>query len=97
MRTHLTINEKTESTTIPCSRNSVYERLDLLLRQSGTALISLETAKRTASTPAEYKIFEVQLRDRGTVRELTDIVKRARELEAIEPYETPSAHWTYPP
>jgi hypothetical protein len=90
------VEEGIESVRIPIALDAVFERLDKALRQRGAALIAIQQPRANVLDVAKYSVFEAEIKDGGKVR-VVDLVKRAYELNCLDPHETVVSHFMIPP
>jgi hypothetical protein len=78
---------------VPVGLTELYHRIDAVLIPRGSALIQIEFPRISPNVDVIKKIYEAELRDGGTVREI-DLEKRGRELKLLEPFESVSNIWS---
>jgi len=74
---------------VPVTWNETYNRCRLALLQQNIAL----TAINTMPGIKEPILFQAELRDKGKVKLVPDLLKLARDLDVIDQQEVPAGEW----
>jgi hypothetical protein len=78
---------------IPCSRDAVFYRVDQILRAQGRALVAMQLPQANVLDAPEFDVFEVEMRDGGTVTKV-EVIKRGTALGCLDlNIERPVIHW----
>ncbi len=77
----------------PVTLDCILNRLEPELRKQGRTLCAVYCDRHSISEPVQFDVFEVELKDLGTVRKI-DLVTRGRELGVIGRTESPQPTWS---